>query len=310
MNQYNGEKLATRARINSFADELDRLALTAAQMDVESGRDWRPIRDTADGAPFLYVAPEAYYEQRRSAGDFYSEGDLIWLDADVTIRRLTHDAKSLDDFCALWGNGSDHDFGAARQSVRRSRRARAVEQSSSVRLGGVLQEAHRHGPAARTARRHHGRRDTISCTRANRPRSKRSKTKIAIRSTRSIRSASTLSAGGGDGGAEEGTVRDVLTGSPAQKAGLSPGTHIVAIDGRKFSSDVLHDALEAHKGGTEPMRAIVSNEDRYSVVDIVVSTGERFPHLVRNTSHSDELKKIYAPKTFVPAPERAESADS
>ena len=36
LNQYNGEKLATRARISSFDDELDRLAMTAAAIGARS----------------------------------------------------------------------------------------------------------------------------------------------------------------------------------------------------------------------------------------------------------------------------------
>jgi len=107
LNEYNGEKLSTRAGLNDFGVQLDELAEAAAAMDAENGRDWRPICDTADAAPFLYVAPSQYYETPRSAGDFATEGNLIWLDADVRIRELTGGKRSLDDVMKLCGNGSD-----------------------------------------------------------------------------------------------------------------------------------------------------------------------------------------------------------
>jgi len=84
---------------------MESLAISAAQMDGQSGRSWRPVRDLADEAPLLYNAPSAYYQLRRSAFDFYTEGTLIWLDADVTIRRLSNGTRSLDDFLKRWAAG-------------------------------------------------------------------------------------------------------------------------------------------------------------------------------------------------------------
>ena len=41
LNEYLGRLLSTRARLNSFDDELEALADSAAMMDYERGRDWR-----------------------------------------------------------------------------------------------------------------------------------------------------------------------------------------------------------------------------------------------------------------------------
>ena len=47
-------------------------------------------------------------DQLEAQPGLLSEGELIWLDADTTIRQLTHDQKSLNDFCvkffAVGGN--------------------------------------------------------------------------------------------------------------------------------------------------------------------------------------------------------------
>ena len=37
--------------------------------------------------------------------DYYPEGTLIWLEADVTIRQLSKGTKSLDDFCRAFHGG-------------------------------------------------------------------------------------------------------------------------------------------------------------------------------------------------------------
>jgi len=307
LNQYNGEKLATRARISSFADELDTLAMTAAEMDSESGRDWRPVRDTADGAPFLYQAPNAFYEQRRSASDFYAEGDLIWLDADVTIRRLTHDAKSLDDFCRLRGNGSDttsvpkvlpyskDDVLALLNAVVPydwsgffAKRIDAVQPRAP--LGGIEGGGYELVYTSKPSTLERLRDDDGHTFDA-------------------LYSFGATFANGEPGGAADGTIRNILTASPAFAAGLAPGTHVIAVDGRKWSAENFRDALVAHKGGHEPMQLIVEIDDRYRTVDVPVYTGERFPHLVRDATRPDELAKIYAPKTFVPGPAPTESPD-
>jgi predicted metalloprotease with PDZ domain len=291
MNQYNGEKLATRARLIDFKGELDNLALAAASMDVQSGRDWRPIRDTADGAPFLYVAPSQYYELRRSAGDFYTEGDLIWLDADVTIRRLTHDAKSLDDFEKLWGNGSDEHS------------APVVKTYDEKDVIDLLQSVVPYDWAGFFAERI----DTVT---AHAPLDgitkggyklvytdkesdlEKGRDKIAKQLDERFSLGMVL----GAEGESDGKIIDILTGSPAFKAGLAPDMKIIAVDGRRWSVDVLHDALEAHKGGTTPLQIIASNGDFIKVVQLDANEGERYPHLVRDPSVPDELEKIYTPR--------------
>src|SRR5207253_831837 len=39
---------------------------------------------------------------------------------------------------------------------------------------------------------------------------------------------------------EGGSVADVVPGSAAEKAGMSPGGKVIAVDGRKYSAEGLH----------------------------------------------------------------------
>jgi len=301
LNQYNGEKLATRARLTSFSDQLDELAIAAASMDNESGRATRPLRDTADSAPFLYQAPGAYRGARRSAGDFYTEGDLIWLDADVTIRRLTGGARSLDDFCVLFAGGSSagvphvKPYAEADVYALLGRvapydwasffRSRIATAQPHAPLGGIVGGGYRLTYTDRPS-------DFFKARETQRKQ---------IDATYSI---GVLLANDGD---NAGTIRDIRLDSAAFAAGLAPGMRVVAVDGRKFSPDTFHEALRAHARKASSLQLIVAHDDFFRVVEIDARAGERFPHLVREPGEPDVLAKIYAPKTFAPSQEHVAS---
>ena len=74
---------------------------------MKPGRTWRNLEDTAISSQILRGG-NPYWANWRRGQDYYYEGELIWLDADTTIRQLTHDKKSLNDFCvkflAVGGN--------------------------------------------------------------------------------------------------------------------------------------------------------------------------------------------------------------
>jgi hypothetical protein len=60
-----------------------------------------------------------------------------------------------------------------------------------------------------------------------------------------------------DKGDAYGSVLDVIPGSPAARAGIAPGAKLVAVNGRAWNEDVLHDAIAATAaaGGLPPRRS-------------------------------------------------------
>ena len=46
---------------------------------------------------------------------------------------------------------------------------------------------------------------------------------------------------------------------PAFKAGLAPGMKILSVNGRTWSTDVLHDAITSAKTSTAPIELVVEN---------------------------------------------------
>ena len=302
LNQYNGEKLSTRARLNTFSDELDFLAIAAAEMDVESGRTSRPLRDTADAAPMLYESPAQYKALRRSAGDFYTEGNLIWLDADVKIRQLTHGARSLDDFCKAFAGGTDR--GVPKVSPYDEADVVALlGRIAPYDWAGFFKEriatATAHAPLEGITN------GGYTLVFSDQP---SEIFKAQESQNKSLDASYSLGINVSTDGDSAGKIVDILTGSKAFAAGLAPDMRIMAVDGRKFSADTMHAALRAHKGSPEPLQLIVENNDFVRVVSVDASSGERFPRLVRDRSKPDELARIYAPKTFAPAPETSPAA--
>src|SRR5262249_12362334 len=80
------------------------LAVTAAALDNRPGRRWRPLIDTSIAAQLLYNARSDWDSERRSV-DFYDEGLLIWLEADTIIRKQSQGKKSLEDFLRAFHGG-------------------------------------------------------------------------------------------------------------------------------------------------------------------------------------------------------------
>ena len=106
MNQYMGDLLSFRTGIRDPKDYPEFLAALYASLAFEPGRKTTPIIDTTTGAPYYYCCARGVYPSiRRTAGDFYTEGELMWLDADTIIREQTHGAKSLDDYTKLFAGG-------------------------------------------------------------------------------------------------------------------------------------------------------------------------------------------------------------
>ena len=104
LTEYLEELLAGRSGLRLAEQEHEEIARVAALLDAEPGRQWRPLQDTTDAARFLTT--QAVRPNWRRGTDFYPEGVYLWLDVDATIRRLTQDRKSLNDFCRLFYGGA------------------------------------------------------------------------------------------------------------------------------------------------------------------------------------------------------------
>jgi predicted metalloprotease with PDZ domain len=284
LTNYLGTVLTARSGLLTPEQARDDLSLTAAELDHTPGREWRNLQDTADAAPELYFSPRAWESWRRST-DFYDEGTLDWLWADVIIRQQSKGKKSLDDFCKLFHGAPS--TGPMVKTYTFDDVVNALNQIVSYDWRGFWTERlTNHGPGAPLGG------------------IEGSGWKVIYDESPSEMDR------GGEGGErfidvaysigidlrEDGTITDTIEGMPAALAGIGPGMKLIAVNGRHYSPEVLRDALRAGKTGTAPLELLVENTDYFKTYALDYHGGERYPHLVRDESKPDLLSEIYKAK--------------
>ena len=281
LTEYLGEVLTARSGLRNMEQSREDLARVATEIGASPGRDWRPLQDTADSAPILYNADSDWQNWRRGT-DFYEEGELLWLDVDTTIRRLTDDKKSMDDFCRSFyaGPGGEpalktytfDDLVAALNDVAPYDWASFLR----TRLDSVAADT----PVE--ALRNAGWK-IVYTDEPNEIEEVKDDVKRKVTLTFSI--GLTLS--------EDGSIDDVLYDGPAYKAGIGPDMKVAAVNGQQYSPDTLKDAIEAAEATSQPIRLIVANGAQVEAHQIDYHGGLRYPHLRRDSSHPDYLGEIF-----------------
>ena len=284
LTEYLGSVLAARSRLWTPDQFREYLAIDAANLDHLPGRTWRNLQDTADAAPQLYFAPPAWYSWRRGV-DFYDEDNFNWLWADVIIRQLTKNKKSLDDFCR-----SFHGAPGGVPAVKTYTFDDIVDALNQVApydwRGFWTERLTNHGPGAPLGGLEgSGWKLVYDETAGDFLRTSEHR---EARSDEAYTLGLLLK--------DDGEVIDSVEGMTAANGGIGPGMKIVAVNGRRFSPDVLHDAIKTAKGGSEPIELLVENTDYFKTYKLDYHDGEKYPHLVRDESKADLLSEIIKPK--------------
>lgn len=283
LTEYLGYVLTARSGLQSAEASRDAFALVAGALDTTSGRSWRPNQDTATMAAQLYNAPGEWSNYRRGV-DFYSEGVLLWLDVDVTIRTKTNGAKSIEDFVRLFHGAPstgpmvkpytfDDVVSALKQVTPNDWRAFLRERLDSV------------NPRANLAGFENGGWRVVYTDAPN----------VVGKASEEIGKSLDLTYSGGLTINDEGRIGDIVKGAAADRAGLAPNMTIVAVNGRKYSEDVMREALAAAKGGSAPIQLIVQNGEYFRTTALDYHDGLRYPHLERDSAKPDLFGKILEP---------------
>lgn len=284
LTNYLGVVLTGRSGLRTPEQGRDDLARTVAALDHTPGRQWRNLQDTADAAPQLYFSPEAWHSWRRGV-DFYEEDTLNWLWADVIIRQQSKGKKTLDDFCKLF-----HGAPSTPPVVKPYTFDDVVNTLNQVAAydwrGFWTERLTNHGPGAPLAGIEGSGWKVVYDETPSEMESSGETLYHFIDAAYSI----------GLYLRDDGGITDTIEGMPAAKAGIGPGMKLVAVNGRKFSVEVLHDALKAGKNSSEPLALLVENTDYYKTYLLDYHGGERYPHLVRDESKPDLLSDILKAK--------------
>jgi predicted metalloprotease with PDZ domain len=284
LTSYLGFVLATRSGLLNEGQAREQLASLASTLEHRAGRNWRSLENTSRAAQILYFAPSEWVSYRRST-DFYGESVLIWLEADVTIRKLSRGTKSLDDFCRSFLGGSD--TAPAVKPYTFDDLVRALNDVAAYDWGAFFRERlDSTGPDAPLGGITEGGWRLQYSDDPN-----------------EIISASQAANGQGDYSSSiglivksDGMVQDVIPGMPAYAGAISPYTRIIGVNGRQFSIDQLTRLIKESTRDTAPMLLVVSSGGRIENHKVVYHEGLRMPHLVRNGGVHDYLSDIVKPK--------------
>jgi len=285
LTEYLGEILTPRSGLSTPELYREELAQTAASLDNKVGRRWRPLQDTATAAQILYGSRSDYADYRRSV-DYYPEGTLIWLDADVLIRQQTGGAKSLNDFCRSFFGGPSgkpevkpytfNDIVAALNAVApydwaKFLRTRLDSTDEHAPLGGVT------GSGWKLVYT-----DTAGQLWKDGETAKKI-TNVAYSLGMAVK--------------EDGTILDARIGAPVQAAGIAPAVKLIAVNGRAFDAAVLHEAIAKAAKDPAPIEMLIRDGEIFKTFRVDYHAGERYPHLIRDEAKPDLLTAIIAPLT-------------
>ena len=285
LTQYYGQILSARAGFWTPERFREQLAATAAYLNDRPGRTWRDLQDTAIAAQLLYSAPPAGASWRRAV-DYYDESTLIWLEADTIIRRESKGKRSLDDFCRKFHGGENS--GPKLLTYTFEDVVAGMNEVAGYDWRSFFEERLKsHGPGAPLkGLENSGWKLVFNETMNEHQRSEEAADFIV--DVQFSLGLQIHAPGGPDGG----QILDVIPGSLAERAGLAPGMQLVAVDGRKWSPDILRDAIHRAKDGKETIELLAENGDYFRTYRIDYHGGEKYPHLELISGKTDVLTEI------------------
>jgi predicted metalloprotease with PDZ domain len=226
------------------------------------------------------------WESWRRTLDYYPEGELIWLEVDTLIRQQTKGAKSLDDFCRVFHGGesgaprlSPYTFqdvvtalnGVTPYEWEKLLRDRTQNTSTHAPFGGIQQGGW----------------------------------KLVYNDTPNAFMAAAETVGRGldlsySIGIEldkNGEVEDVIPDSSAAQAGIAPRMKILAVNQRRWSKNIMLDAIRTASKTHQPIQLLIENAQSVKTYSVAYSDGLRYPHLERSEGQADVLANIIRPIT-------------
>ena len=283
--QYWGFVLTARSGMWSQQQFRDALAMTAANYERNrAGFAWRTLEDTTNDPTAAHRSSLPYRSWQMSE-DYYSGGQMMWLEVDSKLRSLTHDHKSLDDFAhAFFGveNGSYvtktytfDDVVAALNGVAPYDWASFLHARVSVLnppLNGI------DGTGWKLV--YTDKESDYEKQYNSRPEPARH----LYNFTWSI----------GLTMADKGVINDVNWNGAAFKAGVSSGATLVAVNGQDYSNDVLKEAITVAKDSKSPIQLLLKYQGGFRTVSVDYHGGLQYPHLVRVEGTPDYLSQIGA----------------
>jgi predicted metalloprotease with PDZ domain len=291
LTEYWGHTLAVRAGLSTREQARDRLANVIADVQARSGRGWRPLQDTVND-PAIGPGPSRDWDTWQRNSDYYDEAQLVWLDADMTLRALSNGRHSLDDLARSFFGGATrtrpdgsiaprpytedelyaalnaiqpHDW---RQFFRERMDGLALPVPGLAHSGWRLAWADEESSFQSNERGWEGSLGT------ERPQNLTHSLGLQL--------------------IADGTLTQVYWASPAFEAGLTKGMVVLAVNDRAYKPERMDAALRANKDGSAPLRLLVKDGELFRTAVIDWRGGPRYPRLERVNGAADRLGAMQA----------------
>lgn len=291
MTQYFGNVLTARAGMRTPEDTRDVFARVAAGFEISPSRTWRPLVDTTNQPTVSQRTPVTWVSWQRPE-DYYTAGELIWLDADTKIRELTNGQKSLDDFAKLFYgvyNGSYVTFTYHFEDVVKALNTVAPFDWDSF-LKTRVYDLHPEVPMDGFTRG--GYKLVYTDTPAKWVEKSEASSGYGDFST-SLGFAIGSARGRSEGAA--GAIGNVWWNSPAYKAGVTPDMELLSVNGTVYSPQLLKKAIVDAEKTTKPIELVLKRDDKVVTISIDYHGGLRYPSLQRIEGTPARLDDIFAP---------------
>ncbi|OAX56176.1 M61 family metallopeptidase [Xanthomonas graminis] len=278
--QFWGEVLAARSGLWTQPQARDVLADVAATYQRgRPGLAWRALQDTTNDPTMSLRRPRAYRSYQMSE-DYYSGGQMLWLEVDAKLRELSGNKRSIDDFAKAFFGMHDgawdvnpytfEDIVATLDGVARYDWApflRSRVDGHGPLVGGIEASGWK----------------LVYTDQPNE----------AIKTYEATKKGVSLTYSLGLSLDDKGSVQDVLWDGPAFDAGIIADNSIVAVNGREYSADAIKEAITAAKGAAAPIELLVKRGNRYDTLRIAYHGGLQYPHLERIAGKPDRLSEVY-----------------
>jgi predicted metalloprotease with PDZ domain len=283
--QFWGYVLGARSGMLSKQDTLDAIAATAATYGYGTpGRTWRPLVDTTDDPIIAQRSPQPWRSWQRME-DYYSEGQLIWIDVDRIIRQQSGGKRSIDDFARAFFGMRDRDYGELTYTFddvvatlnkvqpydwRSYLTGKVYDLAAQPPLDGITQGGYR-----------------LVFT---------DEPTMWIKSAEKNGKNKDLTYSGGFVVGNDAKVMSVLWDSAAFNAGITMGSEVVAVNGRKFDGDALKSAIKVAAGSGAAPELLIHDGEVYRTVKLDWHGGLRYPRLEKAGKGEGTLDALLAPR--------------
>ena len=267
LTEYYGQVLCARSGIWKSEDTINSFATMAGAQLNRRGRIWRAMQDTTTD-PIIAGSNEEPWKSWQRSQDYYTDGALMWLDVDARIRSASDGKKSLDDFARLFFGMSDGEWA-----------------TNTYDFGDVVDALHEVIPLDWEDYLH----NELYTLRPTPPLQGfecagyqlvfKDKPNSFFASKDKLGGFTDLTHSLGILVNSSGKVLECIWDSPSFAANVTVGSTLLAVNGRKFSTEFLKQAVI--ESSERPVVLAYRHGDRHSEERLDYARGLRYPHLLR-----------------------------